>query len=71
MRSNSPITTATNVDTKLTQKSSLSKNKTQINNKNQNRICNDFYNGFNQIISVTSNYQVNIFDFILLSHRYV
>jgi len=71
MRSNSPTTTATDVDKKLTQKSSLSKNETQINTKNQNRICNDFYNGFNQIIFVTSNYQVNIFDFILLSHRYV
>jgi hypothetical protein len=73
MRRNSP--TIIDVDTKLHEKSPSSNYKIEQEIENRTSIFNNYYNrsigSTNQILSVATNYPVNIFDFFLLLHRYI
>jgi hypothetical protein len=73
VKSNSHITIA--VDTKLPEKSSSGKYKIEQEIENQTTMSNNYFNrsigSTNQILSEATNYQVNIFDFFLLLHRYI
>jgi len=73
MRRSSP--TVINVDTKLHEKTPSSKYKIEQEIENRTSIFNNYYNrsigSTNQILSEATNYQVNIFDFFLLLHRYI
>ncbi len=70
------LTTTTDIDSKLTQKSSVHKNEIQLKTKNQNKVWKNFHNdpnvNINQILlSRLSNYQVSMLYFFLFSHTYV
>ncbi len=73
MRSRSPI--SIDVDTKLHDKSPSSKYIIEQKNESRTTISNNYYNrsigSTNQILSVATNYQVNIIDFLLLLNRYI
>ncbi len=73
IRRNSP--TIIDVDTKLHEKSPSNKYKIEQEIENRTSIFKNYYNrsigSTNQILSVATNYQVNIIDFLLLLNRYI
>ncbi len=75
MRSDNPTTT-TDVDSILTQESSVNKNEIQLKTENQNKVWKNFHKDPNVVVnqillSRLSNYQVSMLYFFLFSHTHM